>query len=153
MIVEAPTEHRTLCVQKIMEKIPHRYPFLLIDRVAHWKEHESITAYKNVSFNEPFFQGHFPGTPVMPGVLILEAMAQAAGILAYLSEEKTYNDYLFYLAGVENARFKKMVVPGDILRFEITFKAKKSKFLKVHAQAFVADTMVCSADLMSAKGN
>lgn len=142
----------SLSVGEIMERIPHRYPFLLIDKVIDWQPYDSIVACKNVSFNEPFFQGHFPGKPVMPGVLIIEAMAQAACILSYLSEGKTSQDYLLYLAGVENARFKQMVVPGDILTIHVDVTARKNKFFKVRAQALTQDQIVCQADLMSAKG-
>lgn len=149
---ESIVANQSLCIVDIMKKIPHRYPFLLIDKVGKWTAHESIEVYKNVTINEPYFQGHFPGQPVMPGVLIIEALAQAAGILAYLSEDKSHEDFLFYLAGIENARFKQMVVPGDQLRLEVKYKVKKSKFWKVFGQAFVGDKLVCCADLISAKG-
>ena len=144
--------NQSLSIENILQKLPHRYPFLLIDRVVSWEAHKSIETFKNVSINEPFFQGHFPGQPVMPGVLIIEALAQSAGILAYLSDEKSYKEYLFYLAGIENARFKQVVIPGDVLRLNVTLKTQKSKFWKVEGKAYVGDNLVCCADLMSARG-
>ena len=101
-------------IQAIMEHLPHRYPFLLVDRVVEIELGKSIHAYKNVTINEPFFMGHFPHHPVMPGVLIMEALAQAAGILSFKSmSEKPSADTVFYFAGIDEARFKKPVLPGD----------------------------------------
>lgn len=141
-----------LSVKEIMKLIPHRYPFLLIDKVIEWVPFESIVAIKNVTVNEPYFQGHFPGEPVMPGVLMVEALAQAAGVLAYLSEENTYKDHLFYLAAIENAKFRRMIVPGDTLKLIVNFKACKNRFVKVEGKVYVEDQLACSAELMSAKG-
>ena len=103
-------------IDKVLQHLPHRYPFLLIDRVTEFKAGESLTGIKNVTYNEPFFQGHFPQTPVMPGVLILEAMAQATGLLAFRTiEQGADRDSLYFLVGIDKARFKQPVVPGDQL--------------------------------------
>ena len=103
-------------IQQIMQHLPHRYPFLLIDRVTEFKAGESLVGYKNVTYNEPFFLGHFPQRPVMPGVLILEAMAQATGLLAFRTVERgAKRESLYFLVGIDKARFKKPVEPGDSL--------------------------------------
>jgi 3-hydroxyacyl-[acyl-carrier-protein] dehydratase len=141
-----------LTTQDILKILPHRYPFLMIDKVTDWKSYDYIHAWKNITINEPFFQGHFPSRPVMPGVLIVEALAQAAGVLAYLSDNKNHEDHLFYLALIENAKFRKMVLPGDTLKLDVHFKVSKNRFVKVTGNAYVEDQLVCSADLMSAKG-
>ncbi len=142
----------TLNIDAILKILPHRYPFLLVDRVQDWMAYDQIWAQKNVSINEPFFQGHFPITPIMPGVLILESLAQAAGILAYLSDQKKHEDFLFYLASVKKAKFKKPVRPGDTLNLHIKFQMSRLKFVKVLGEAFVEDHLVCSAEFVSAKG-
>ena len=104
----------------LQKLLPHRYPFLLIDRVtAYDTEALTLTAIKNVTANEPFFQGHFPGFPVMPGVLIIEAMAQACGTLAILSHGGRADDEIYFFVGIDNARFKRQVIPGDQLKFEV----------------------------------
>ncbi len=108
----------TIDIEGIMDLLPHRYPFLMIDRVIDYtisEEHKTLKAIKNVTFNEPFFQGHFPGKPVLPGVLILEAMAQATGVLAFTMVGKPNPGELYYFAAIDNARFKRPVVPGDQL--------------------------------------
>ncbi len=113
---EITEKKNTLDVEQIMNLLPHRYPFLMIDRVLDYNitgEHKTLKAVKNVSFNEPYFQGHFPGKPVMPGVLILEAMAQATGILAFTMVGKPKPGELYYFAAIDNARFKHPVVPGS----------------------------------------
>ncbi len=143
----------SLSIDDIMKILPHRYPFLLVDRVKEWVAGETLWAQKNVTINEPFFAGHFPQMPIMPGVLIIESLAQAAGILAYLTEEKTGQDFLIYLASVDKAKFKKPVRPGDLLNLHIKFLMSRSKFVKVLAEAFVDDRLVCSAELVSAKGS
>ena len=107
------TDTHTLDIAEILDLLPHRYPFLLVDRVLEFEEHKYLRAVKNVSVNEPFFQGHFPGKPIFPGVLILEAMAQATGILAFKSVGKLEPGELYYFAGIDEARFKRPVVPGD----------------------------------------
>ena len=117
----------TLDIHKVLEHLPHRYPFLLIDRVVEYKKDESITAIKNVTINEPFFQGHFPHHPVMPGVLIVEAMAQACGLLAFMSLDMKPGSTtgVLYLVGIDNARFKRPVEPGEQLRIKVVVTRKK----------------------------
>jgi 3-hydroxyacyl-[acyl-carrier-protein] dehydratase len=141
-----------LDIQEIIKLLPHRYPFLLIDRVIEFNEGESIVAIKNVTVNEPFFQGHFPGEPVMPGVLILEALAQAAGVLAYKSTNSTYLDGTLYLfAGIDNARFRRVVKPGDQLRLEAKLLMTKRGIWKLDTKAYVDGDLACSAELLSAR--
>ncbi|MGL5798946.1 MAG: 3-hydroxyacyl-ACP dehydratase FabZ, partial [Plesiomonas sp.] len=115
------TQANSLCIEEIIDLLPHRYPFLLIDRVLDYKEGDYLHALKNVSFNEPFFQGHFPQKPIFPGVLILEAMAQATGILAFKTFGKPNGNELYYFAAIDRARFKRPVSPGDQMIFEVKF--------------------------------
>lgn len=129
---------------EIQGLLPHRYPFLLVDRVKELEPGRRIVALKNVTINEPFFQGHFPGRPIMPGVLILEAMAQAGGVLVFKSGESSGKPVV-YLTGIEEARFRRPVVPGDQLRFEIDVLKKRPPFWKMQGKAFVDDEMVCEA--------
>ena len=139
-------------IHEILEHLPHRYPFLLIDRVVDCKPGESLVGYKNVSYNEPFFPGHFPQRPVFPGVLILEALAQATGILAFRTLERTPDDNsLYYFVGVDKARFKQPVEPGDQLRLEVEFVAEKRGIWKFNGKALVDGKVVCSAELMCAE--
>jgi len=135
-------------INEILAVMPHRYPFLLIDRVLEMEE-GSLRAMKNVTINEPFFQGHFPGTPVMPGVLVVEAMAQAAGYLLLCNVEDR-DDKLIYFTGIDKCRFRKPVVPGDQLIFEVELVAKRSTFAKIRGRALVDGEVVCEADMMSA---
>ncbi len=135
-------------IQDILEVMPHRYPFLLIDRVLE-KGEKTIRAVKNVTFNEPHFLGHFPGQPVMPGVLLVEAMAQAAGFLL-LSEIEDRENKLIYFTGIDNCRFRRPVVPGDQIIFDIEVKSVKRTFAKIHGRATVDGEVACEADLMSA---
>jgi len=135
-------------INDILAVMPHRYPFLLIDRVLEMEE-GSLRAMKNVTINEPFFQGHFPGTPVMPGVLVVEAMAQAAGYLLLCNVEDR-DDKLIYFTGIDKCRFRKPVVPGDQLIFEVELVAKRSTFAKIRGRALVDGEVVCEADMMSA---
>jgi len=131
-----------------MEYLPHRYPFLLVDRVTDVVNDDYIVGYKNVSINEDFFTGHFPGRPIMPGVLIIEAMAQLSGILAFKSKNKRHSDgVLCYLAGTDKARFKRPVVPGDQLMMRSEFKADRRGVMKFHCEALVAEELACSADI------
>jgi len=116
-IVQLPLD-----VTAIQKLLPHRYPFLLVDRVVEFEAHKRVLAYKNVTCNEPFFNGHFPGHPVMPGVLVVEALAQAGGVLTQLTHEAGTDGKLFYLVKIDNAKFTKMVVPGDRLELEVTLK-------------------------------
>ncbi|KTD23829.1 (3R)-hydroxymyristoyl-ACP dehydratase [Legionella lansingensis] len=138
-------------IDKILNLLPHRYPFILIDRVVDYKVMDYLIAIKNVTINEPFFMGHFPGNPIMPGVLMLEALAQAGGILSNLSlKPKEGHEFLYFFAGIDNARFKQVVIPGDQLRLEVKLLGEKRNFWRIHGQAFVGDKLACSADLMSA---
>lgn len=140
----------SLDIHGIMQRLPHRYPFLLVDRVVEVVPGESLVAIKNVTINEPFFTGHFPGNPVMPGVLIVEALAQAGGLLIHASQpEKPDFDYYLYLAGVDKARFRRAVVPGDQLRLEVEMLALRSNSCKVKATATVDGQRAASAELLS----
>lgn len=141
-----------LDINEILKLLPHRYPFLLIDRVIDMKIGESLVAIKNVSMNELFFTGHFPARPVMPGVLILEAMAQAGAVLAYKSMNCTPEDgVLYYFAGIDNARFRRVVLPGDQLRLEVKVLRCKRDIWKLEGSAYVGDELACSAEFMSAR--
>nr|WP_309250983.1 3-hydroxyacyl-ACP dehydratase FabZ [Anaerobiospirillum thomasii] len=145
---------KTLSVEDIMELLPHRYPFLMIDKVVDYsitEEHKTLRAIKNVTFNEPYFQGHFPGKPVFPGVLILEAMAQATGVLAFTMVGKPAEGELYYFAAVDNARFKRPVVPGDQLVIDVEFLKEKRGIASFKGVATVDGEIACSADLMCAK--
>ena len=138
-------------ITRILELLPHRPPFLLVDRVINYEPHVFLTAIKNVTMNEPFFVGHFPSNPVMPGVMMLEALAQAGVILSNLSRTpKEGFDYLFFFAGIDNAKFKHIVVPGDQLRLEVKSVAQKREFWKIHGEVYVGDKLACSANLLSA---
>ncbi|MBL7016436.1 MAG: 3-hydroxyacyl-ACP dehydratase FabZ [Kiritimatiellales bacterium] len=136
----------TLNTQEILEILPHRYPFMLVDRIVECDDEKRIVGIKNLTFNELFFQGHFPGQPVMPGVLQMEAMAQVAGIL--LNRMFGGEGKISYFAAIDNARFRRPVVPGDQLRMEIEIIKAKPRLSKVHAKAFVDDQLVSEADLM-----
>ena len=139
-------------VEQIQELLPHRYPFLLVDRVIELVPDRSVVALKNVTINEPFFQGHFPGHPVMPGVLIVEAMAQAAGLLTQLSSRMKGDNSssLFYLVKVDNARFSAVVVPGDQLRIEVNLKRLMRGMGLFMARTVVDGKEVASCELMCA---
>ena len=138
-------------IVKILSLLPHRYPFLLVDRVLEYTPFESLVAIKNVTMNENFFVGHFPGNPIMPGVLMLEALAQASGILSNLSRKASEgHEFLYFFAGIDNAKFKHIVVPGDQLRLEVKLVAQKRAFWRMHGEVYVGDKLACSADLMSA---
>lgn len=139
-------------VEQIQQLLPHRYPFLLVDRVIEVEPNVSAVALKNVTFNEPYFQGHFPGHPVMPGVLIIEAMAQTAGLLTQLSNrvKGDQSASLFYLVKVDNARFSAVVVPGDQLRMEVRLKRLMRGMGLFIARALVDGKEVASCELMCA---
>ena len=140
-------------IEKVLELLPHRYPFLLVDRVLEYSldDPPSIRALKNVTINEPFFQGHFPGHPVMPGVLILEAMAQAAGCLAHMAREaKNEKSQLYYLVKIDKARFNRVVVPGDQLIFEVQQKRLMRNMGLYEATALVDGQTASSAELLCA---
>ena len=139
----------TMDIHEILKRLPHRYPFLLVDRVLELDKGKRIKALKNVTMNEPFFMGHFPNRPVMPGVLMLEALAQAAAILAFDNVDVRPDDStVFYFVGIDNARFKKPVEPGDQLVLNATLERSKAGIVKFSAHATVGDTVVVSADLM-----
>ena len=136
-------------IHQILKKLPHRFPFLLVDRVLELEKGKRIKALKNVTINEPFFTGHFPHRPVMPGVLMLEAMAQAAALLAFDMQGVTPDDKtVYYFAGIDAARFKRPVEPGDQLIMEVTLDRLKAGVFKFKCVAHVADKLVCEADLM-----
>lgn len=141
-------------IHEILQHLPHRYPFLLVDRVVECEPGKSIHAYKNVTINEPFFNGHFPHHPVMPGVLIIEALAQAAGILSFktlgvLPDENS----LFFFVGIDNARFKKTVTAGDQLHFHVEILRQMRNIWKYKAEARVDGEVVAEAELMCAKSD
>jgi len=138
---------KTLDIKKIMESIPHRYPFLLVDRVIDYEEGKWIKAIKNVTINESFFQGHFSGEPIMPGVLIVEALAQTGGVLALL-DGKNKNKLAFFMT-IKKAKFRKPVVPGDQLVFEVTIgKIARETVIQTFTKASVDGQVVCEAELM-----
>ncbi|MFL2536823.1 MAG: 3-hydroxyacyl-ACP dehydratase FabZ [Candidatus Azotimanducaceae bacterium] len=136
----------------IWKLLPHRYPFLLVDRVLEIKNDEHITCLKNVTINEPMFTGHFPDAPVFPGVMIVEALAQAAGILAFHSRGRTLDDgYIYYLAGTDRTKFKSSVVPGDQIRLEVRIQNLRKHWMKAEGRAFVGDRLACSTLLTCAE--
>ncbi len=138
-------------IKQILQYLPHRYPFLLVDRVVSCVPNDHIHAYKNVSMNEPFFQGHFPGLPVMPGVLIMEALAQA-GALMVLSDlpEEDLGDHIFLFSGMENVKFRQPVVPGDRLDLECVLTRKKLQLWKMTGTALVDGKIAAQGDLTAA---
>jgi len=144
--ISLPIEARD--IQKL---IPHRYPFMLIDRIIAFESGKSLTALKNISINEPQFTGHFPDFPVMPGVLIIEAMAQACGALAILTEGGRNSDEIYFFAGIDNARFKRQVIPGDQLVFQIQLLQSKRGIGKFAAQALVDGELAVEAEILCAK--
>lgn len=138
-------------IGEIMKYLPHRYPMLLIDRVVDMRLGESLVAIKNVSYNEPYFQGHFPNRPVMPAVIILEAMAQATGILVLRSMDKLPNEKsIYYFVGIDGARFRRPVEPGDQLRIDVKLVRSMRGIWKLRSDATVDGEVVASGDLMGA---
>ncbi len=135
-------------ISKVMEFLPHRYPFLMIDRVIETKKGESLSALKNVSINEPFFQGHFPNQPVMPGVLILEALAQATGLLAFSSKLVDHENKVYMLVGIDKARFRGQVLPGDQLILNVRLKRSVRGIGIYECSALVNGTVVTEAEMM-----
>ena len=135
-------------VEKIMELLPHRYPFLLVDRVTEVERGVSLSAIKNVTINEPFFQGHFPGQPIMPGVLILEAMAQATGLLAFSGLIDPNDSTLYMLVGIDKARFRGQVLPGDQLKLQVVLKRNMRGMGMFDCKALVDDEVVAEAQMM-----
>ena len=132
-----------------MRVLPHRYPILMVDRITSLIPHKSVVGIKNVTMNEPFFQGHFPGRPIMPGVLILEGMAQAGGVMAYHSAPEMIGERLVYFAGIDKARFRKPVVPGDQIVFRLELIKHKRMIMVMKGQALVDDKVVTEAELMA----
>jgi 3-hydroxyacyl-[acyl-carrier-protein] dehydratase len=141
----------SLDIQEIMALLPHRYPFLLIDKVLDYTPGESLTAVKNVTMNEPVFTGHFPGMPIFPGVLILEALAQATGILGFKTVTERSENELYLFAAIDEARFKKPVLPGDTMILEVKFLKERRKMWKFYGEAKVDGQVVCCAELMCAR--
>ena len=139
----------TMNINEILRLLPHRYPFLLIDRVTDYKVGEYLRGYKNVTFNEPFFTGHFPQRPIMPGVMILEALAQATGLLAFRTVDRAANnDSLFFLVGIDKARFKRPVEPGDQLTLEVRVTNSKRGIWVFEGEATVDGKLAASAQIM-----
>ncbi|MCF7222670.1 3-hydroxyacyl-ACP dehydratase FabZ [Marilutibacter chinensis] len=138
-------------VTAIQAVLPHRYPFLLVDRVVEFEPDRRVLAYKNVTVNEPFFNGHFPGHPVMPGVLVVEALAQAGGLLTQLSGDGTVDGRLFYLVKIDNAKFSRMVVPGDRLELEVTLKRTIRNMALYSGVARVDGKQAACADILCAE--
>lgn len=144
-------EKSTLDIEEILGLLPHRYPFLLVDRVLDYDKGKFLRAVKNVSVNEPFFQGHFPGKPIFPGVLILEAMAQATGILAFKSVGDLQPGELYYFAAIDNARFKRPVQPGDQMIMEVEFIKERRGVARFRGVAKVDGEIACEAEMMCAR--
>ena len=140
-------------IKTILQKLPHRYPFLLVDRVIELVKEQRIVALKNVTINEPFFQGHFPRTPIMPGVLIVEAMGQAGGVLVSQSLTTEIQGQLIYFMGFDKVRFRKPVVPGDQLFLELEMLKLRSRAVKMAGVAKVDGNIVAEATLMAAYGD
>lgn len=141
-------------IQQILDLLPHRYPMLLVDRVLDYKKGESLTAIKNVTMNEPFFQGHFPGHPIMPGVLILEALAQATGLYAFSTLAESDRDpsqYLYLFVSIDKAKFRRPVVPGDQLKLSVEYLSYRRGMLKMKCTATVDDQLAASAEIMCAE--
>jgi 3-hydroxyacyl-[acyl-carrier-protein] dehydratase len=138
-------------IQEILNYLPQRYPFLMVDRVLLHEPGKRLVALKNVSANEPYFQGHFPGRPIMPGVLILEAMAQAAGLLMFADGGEKAKQYIYYYAGIDKARFKRPVLPGDQLELEVTLERQLRGIAKFTCNARVAGDIVAEATILCAQ--
>lgn len=136
----------TFTIQEIMDFLPHRYPFLLIDRIVEFERAKRVVAIKNVTMNEGFFQGHFPGAPIMPGVLVIEAMAQAGAVLM-LSEMEDRHSKLAVFTGIEGAKFRRSIVPGDQIRIEVDVVSFRTRAGKMAGKAFVDGKLACEATL------
>ena len=143
----------TYDIQKIMKVLPHRYPFLLVDRILELVPGEKVIGLKNVTMNEPFFQGHFPEIPVMPGVLQVEALGQVGGILVYYSKSEEERGEMVYFTGLDKVRFRKPVIPGDQLMMELKVLKMRSRVVKMAGTATVDGQLVAEAQLMAAYGD
>jgi len=143
------TDQQQYDISEILKILPHRYPFILVDRILEIEVGNSIKGLKNVTINEPFFQGHFPSEPVMPGVLIMEGMAQIGAILAYLTEKDKIGNSLVYFAGMDGVRFRRKVVPGDQIIYHLKILKRKSKLFKIEGKAFVDDALAAEAVLLA----
>ena len=139
-------------IREIMKLLPHAYPFLLVDRILEIEPGKRIVGIKNVTYNEPFFPGHFPGRPIMPGVLMLEAMAQTAGVLAFMSVPEEERKGTVYFLGLENVRFRKVVTPGDQLRMEVEVKKHRRAIWDFSAKGLVDEKLVVEAELLAMLG-
>lgn len=149
--MEENTQTLAMNIHEIREYLPHSYPFLLVDRVLEIRRNESVTAIKNVTINEPFFQGHFAQRPIMPGVLIVEGMAQACGLLAMKTDGKPAENEIFLFAGLDDVRFRSVVEPGDQLVYQATVMKKKKSLWVFDATAKVDDKIVCRAQIRTMK--
>lgn len=147
------THPQSLSPEEILRILPHRYPFLLIDRVLSIEPGKRITGLKNVTINEPFFQGHFPGRPIMPGVLIAESLAQLGGILALLSTPENLGNPSVFLMGLDKVRFRQPVLPGDQLLLEVNTLRSGKRFWKMSGKVYVNQTLVAEGEVMAAVGN
>ena len=145
------SQKNVIDVQEIQTLIPHRYPMLLVDRVLDYEAGKWLHAIKNVTFNEPVFTGHFPELAIFPGVLILEALAQATGVLGFKTTEGREEDEMYLFASIDNAKFKKPVVPGDTMHLHVEFVKERRGMWKFYGEAKVDGKVVCSADLMCAR--
>lgn len=140
-------------IDQIQQILPHRYPFALIDRVVSYVPNTSLHAYKNITMNEPVFMGHFPGNPIFPGVLLLEAMAQATGLLGFKMMENVGENEIYLFAGIDNARFKRQVIPGDRVDFHVHFVKERRGIWKFTGEARVDGELACTAEIMCARRN
>ncbi len=143
------TDTGTINIGEIIRRLPHRYPFLLVDRILSMDVGREIVGLKNVTINEPFFQGHFPGQPIMPGVLILEGMAQVGGVMAFYDQPEFIGEKVIFFAGIDKARFRKPVLPGDQIIYTLKVKKKKRSFILMEGLATVDGQVVAEAELMS----
>ncbi len=156
--MESRNGAKSIEIQEIIKLLPHRYPFLLVDRIIEVETKKRIVGIKNVTFNEPFFQGHFPGRPIMPGVLMVEAMAQTGGVLAFLSLPEEERGREVFFAGIDKVRFRRPVVPGDQIRMELEVVKQRvvkqgKRVLGFSGKTFVGEHLACEAELLAMLGD